>query len=197
MAREVELMPSLKTAMGWLFAVALTGAAFAQSDPQDAAEGDAATEQDETAPRVREPLPSKTLQDIADRLNARERALDRRERDLTDRETDLRDAEQRISQRLEELRELREALQNQVGEADDLTEERLVGLVKMFEAMRSKDGAAVMTEMSQDHGVKVLDRMNRMKAGKLLAAMEPTVAAGLASRMATPIQLAPGAGGTP
>ena len=99
-----------------------------------------------------------------------------------------------MEQRLKELTELRESLQEQVGEADDLTEERLVGLVKMFEAMRSKDGAAVMTEMSQDHGVRVLDRMNRMKAGKLLAAMEPTVAAGLASEMATPINLMPGSG---
>jgi flagellar motility protein MotE (MotC chaperone) len=165
----------------------MAGAAYAQTT-EPAQEG--TDEGDQDVERIiREPLPSASLQLLADRLTARQRALDRRERDLAEREQDLRAAESRVNQRVAELTELREALEQQVGEVGELTEERIIGVVRMFEAMRSKDAAAVMTELSAEDGVRVLDRMNRTKAGKLLAAMHPVQAADLASRMSQPIEL--------
>ena len=167
-----------------------TGAAFGQSKEggDESAEDEAS--QTDAEPRFnREELPSFGLQRLADRLTARERSLERRERDLAEREEDLRLAEARIETRLEELQQLRKDLETAVGQVDEEEEERLIGVVKMFEAMRGKEAAPIMTALAPEEAVQVLDRMNRTKAGKLLAALSPILAADLASRMTRPIVL--------
>lgn len=163
------------------------GVAFGQAPPDDEVE----EPPESTAPIRREELPSAGLQELADRLVSRERALERREEDLSSRESDLRAAESRIELRLEELQKLRESFEEEVGESDTELEERIRSVVKMFEAMRSKDSAAVMVELDKNEAVRVLNRMNRTKAGKMLAAMPPVLAARLTERMTTPIVLEP------
>lgn len=175
----------------WILPLLLsTGTAFGQSREAVETPPDAETTDAESEPHIsREDLPSFGLQRLADRLTARERALERRERDLAQREQDLRIAEQRIETRLEELQQLRKDLEQAVGQVDEEEEDRLIGVVKMFEAMRGKEAAPIMTAMSPEEAVQVLDRMNRTKAGKLLAALPPVLAADLASRMTQPIVL--------
>ena len=152
--------------------------------------GSARGEQGEqTEPGARDPLPSVALQQLADQLNARERALDRREADLELRASDLEELEERVSSRIGELTEAREALIEKLEIADAETEARVNGVVKMFESMRSKNAAAVMGELPSGEAVLVLDRMNRTKAGKLLAAMPAGGAAALAEQMVQPIDV--------
>ena len=188
MAGTHELMFRARR-LGLLAAAAIaTGVAFAQSEPEPEPREEEDSEVN-VVDQPREPLPSAALEALADRLSARERALERRERNLEERESDLNAAEARVVQRLEELTALRTELEEQLGVADEVSDDRVVGVVRMFEAMRSSQGADVMTEMEAGEAVRVLDRMNRTKAGKLLAAMDPALAAGLASRMARPIRL--------
>ena len=116
-------------------------------------------------------------------LDNRERALDRRETSLVAREEELRTLEAELQGRLEELEAVRTELNTLLEEADAEREVKVQGLVKMVEAMRGNQAAAVLVELDAELAVEVLDRMKTSKAGKALAAMPPDRAATLAERM--------------
>jgi flagellar motility protein MotE (MotC chaperone) len=128
---------------------------------------------------------SEGMQWLMDKLRQKERSLDHREATLAAREADLRLAEQKLEERVEELRVLREELRVQLADLDEAQEERVVGLVRMFEGMRSKDAAAILSATDTDIAIHVLERLSRMKAGKVLAEMDPTEAAALANTFAS------------
>lgn len=129
------------------------------------------------------------VEQLAAKLNARERAIDRRETSLQDREADLRAAEDRLEARLGELQELRASIDLQLeGLAED-DERRRAALVVMVEKMKGKDAAPMVGKLDQELAVDVLDRMNPAKAAKVLAAMPPGQSAALASRLAAPTEI--------
>ena len=107
-------------------------------------------------------------------LERKERALERREATLSTREADLHAAEEQVQERIDELEMLRGDLEGLLVKLDDRREERVKGLVKMFESMRPVQAAAILVETEDVVGFEVLDRMNRAKAGKILAALPPT-----------------------
>ncbi|HHO51816.1 MAG TPA: hypothetical protein ENK18_13295 [Deltaproteobacteria bacterium] len=129
------------------------------------------------------------LQDLAGRLNARERALDRRERSLHDREQDLRDAEARLKERLGELSDVRAEIDGLLAELDAVEESRRVALTEMTEKMRPKEAGPFLGAMDEVLAVDLLDRMQTSKAGKILAVMPPPKAARLAEQLTAPITL--------
>ncbi len=133
---------------------------------------------------------SEGMQWLMDKLRQKERSLDHREATLAAREADLRLAEQKLEERVTELQTLREELRVQLGTLDEARETRVVGLVRMFEGMRSKDAAAILASTETDIAIAVLERMSRMKAGKVLAEMEPDQAADLANTFASTPSLA-------
>ncbi len=137
------------------------------------------------------------MQWLVDKLRQKERSLDHREATLAAREADLRLAEQKLEERLKALQSLRQELEVQLGDLDEARETRVVGLVRMFEGMRSKDAAAILAETDTDIAIAVLERMSRMKAGKVLAEMEPDQAAFLANTFASTPGLAATEGSTP
>jgi flagellar motility protein MotE (MotC chaperone) len=126
------------------------------------------------------------LQQLADALETRERSLERREATLEAREAELRQVETELQAQVGELETLRGEIQTLLEQADGEREERVQALVKMTESMRSKDAAALLAEVDPDLAVEVLDRMNRTKAGKALAAMPPPTAAALAEDLTRP-----------
>ena len=129
------------------------------------------------------------LQDLAGRLNARERAIERRERTLQDREADIREAEARLAERLEELEAVRTELDEKLAALDEIEENRRTALTEMTEKMRPKEAAPFLTAMDDDLAVDLLDRMQPAKAGKVLAAMNPPKAARLVEQLTAPITL--------
>lgn len=133
--------------------------------------------------------PGSGLQELAGRLNARERALDRRERSLQDREQDLRDAEARLGERLEELGDVRSEIDDKLAELDALEEGRRVALTEMTEKMRPKEAGPFLGAMDEALAVDLLDRMQPSKAGKILAVMPPPKAARLVEQLTAPITL--------
>jgi flagellar motility protein MotE (MotC chaperone) len=116
-------------------------------------------------------------------LQRKEESLNRREQTIGAREADVRAAEEQVERRIKELQELREQIRASLEDLDGDREERIVGLVKMFESMRPKQAAGILTVTEDDIALEVLERMNRTKAGKALAAMEPKRAAFLAERI--------------
>ena len=135
---------------------------------------------------------SRGMRAVIDALKSRERALDRRERSIEARESDLRQVEAELDARLAELQELRETLKGLLEESDEVREARIRQLTKMVESMRSKQAAGVFAELDNELAVEVLRRMNKAKAGKALAAMEPARAAALGELLTrSPVQEMP------
>jgi len=186
--RGIRMSIALRRALPLLGLVLLTGPARGQ-------DGDAAADAATARARAEDPLlrGSRGLQDLARLLSARERALDRRARTMDQREADLQALLQRIEEERAALEEIHDALEALLDEAEGQQDARLEGLVTMTDKMRDKQAAAMLIEMDPDLAVRVLDRMNRTKAGKALAKMPPAQAAALGERMTRPIRLPGGA----
>ncbi len=116
-------------------------------------------------------------------LQRKEESLNRRQQTITAREADVRAAEEQVERRIIELQELREQVRASLASLDGDRQERVNGLVKMFESMRPNQAADILTVTDNDIALEVLERMNRGKAGKTLAAMDPKRAAYLAERI--------------
>jgi flagellar motility protein MotE (MotC chaperone) len=127
-----------------------------------------------------------------DLLDQKDRGLKRREATLEAREADLRAAESELKARLDELKDVRTNIQGLLEELDEQQKKRVTTLVKMMEAMRDKQAAAILNEAEDVVALEVLMRMNVAKAGKAMAKMAPARAAFFAEKMGRP-PLAPGA----
>lgn len=161
--------------------------AFAQSDEasdEEVAE-DASPDVLSRRPDAEWPDPQTAgMREIIDSLKARERALERREQSLAARESDLRQVETDLQDRLKALQVEREKLEVLLEEADAAKDIRIRAIVKMVESMRAGDAAKIIEELENELAVSVLSRMNKTKAGKLLASVEPRRAAFLAEMLA-------------
>ena len=125
--------------------------------------------------------------ELAGELARRDRALKERDQTLAARESELAEAEKRLDARLAELSALRSEVSKRLDEADEDRTKRLAGLVTMVEKNRAGDIAPMFAALDEALAVQVLERMNRAKAGKLIAVLEPGLAARLAAAMTAPI----------
>ena len=132
---------------------------------------------------------AKGLYDMARALRDRERALDLRERTIASAAQDLVEAETRLDEKIAQLSALDVRVTTGLNGLDEAQEERVVGLVKMMERMRPRESARLMTELDVNLSVTILNRMNRTKAGKMLAQMVPAVAAVRVEMMTQPIPI--------
>ncbi len=128
------------------------------------------------------------LQELADRLMTRERTLDRRDASIEEREADVRQATTDLEARIKTLEGLRSEIDSRLVELSAVEEERLTGLVKMVEGNKPRDIKAWIEALDEDIAVKLLERMTPTKAGKLLAALKPELAARLTARLALPVE---------
>jgi flagellar motility protein MotE (MotC chaperone) len=129
------------------------------------------------------PSPETGREQILALLERKERALERREATVAAREADLRAAEEQLQKRLAELQSLRDEVRKDLVTLDEDREKRVVHLVKMFESMRAPQAAAILAVTEDAIALEVLERMNRSKAGKVLAAMPPDRASALAEQI--------------
>lgn len=127
---------------------------------------------------------------LGEELHRRERSLDERDRTLSAREAELTEAEKRLDARVTELTALRTEVSRQLDKADAEREERIRGIVAMVEKNRPSEISPMIAALDESLAVDVFKRMNKAKAGKLLAVLDPTLAARLASRLAAPIEVA-------
>lgn len=116
-------------------------------------------------------------------LMRKDAALKRREELVENEKQDLRAAEAALEARLLELQKLRDLIREMLTDLDGEREQRVAGLVKMFESMRPKQAAAILEVTDDEIALEVLERMNQGKAGKTLAAMDPERASELAERI--------------
>lgn len=147
--------------------------------------GFAAADGDGRLRRVYDPR-AEALEELAARLQAQERSLDRREKSIVGREQELRGIETRLEERTVELEKLRgeiEALKEQV---DAEHAARVAAVVKTVEAMKPAAAAGMVRKLDEALAIEVVKSMANTKAGKLLAALPPDLAARITEGIAGP-----------
>lgn len=117
-------------------------------------------------------------------LSARREELDLRATQMGT-ETDLMAAaEQRLNERVTELRQLETTVNELLGRLDEAQEQRLAGLVDVYQRMRSKDAAAVFDGLDNDTLVQVASRMRQANLAEVMGRMEPARARELTQMLA-------------
>lgn len=113
-------------------------------------------------------------------LRARREQLDEREQVLDERKVVMEAAEAKLETRIGQLSSLQGNLEQLDGARKQRQGANWTGLVKVYEAMKPRDAAAIFDVLDIHVMLEVLDRMNERKAAAVLAAMQPERA-----RMAT------------
>lgn len=93
-------------------------------------------------------------------------------------------AEQRLSERVAELRALETHVNELLGQLDQVQEQRLRGLVDVYERMRAKDAAAVFDGLDDDVLVQVASRMRQANLAEVMGRMDPARARALTQMLA-------------
>jgi flagellar motility protein MotE (MotC chaperone) len=106
-------------------------------------------------------------------LRRRRGELEAREAALASRDVVLSATEKRLNARVDELASLQSKLEalEQARQARDA--QNWQGLVKLYEAMKPRDAAAIFNDLDKPVLLAVLDRMKDGKAAAVLAAMAP------------------------
>lgn len=105
-------------------------------------------------------------------LRRRRAELDAREASLAARESVLAAAEKRLTARLDELGTLQKRLEAMEAARRAHDDENWHGLVKLYEAMKPRDAAAIFNDLDLPVLLGVVDRMKETKAAPILAAMQ-------------------------
>lgn len=107
------------------------------------------------------------LQDLANRRET----LVERENDLENRTRLLDAAEAQLDKRIVELERLRETIEGLVRQYDEQEEAELASVVKIYETMKPKDAARILSELEMKILLGIMERMNGRKTAPILAAM--------------------------
>lgn len=117
--------------------------------------------------------------------------------DMETREERVQEAEAAVAKKETELKALQIAIQEQLSQLDEAkkqiqgikhqeiakNEEKVKKLIDTFETMSPKAAAQVVAKVDEEIAVTTLARLSTIKAGKILAAMDPSKSARLSERM--------------
>jgi flagellar motility protein MotE (MotC chaperone) len=197
MMPPIRLLPVTIFAMSALLAVKsaeLVRAAAPAPDPAPhvVAAAEAATPTEHPPPQAAAPTPSEepappvTDAERAVLLDLRQRRqeLDGRDTALAARESVLAAAEQKVSARVAELLALQKKLEALDAARKEREDASWQGLVKLYEAMKPRDAAAIFNDLDMPVLLQVIDRMKEAKAAPVLAAMQPDKARDLTEKLA-------------
>jgi flagellar motility protein MotE (MotC chaperone) len=127
-------------------------------------------------------LSSETL--VLQTLAERRKALETREADIANRERLLQAAEQRLQARIDELKSLETQLGGAPSELAQEDDEKIKGLVSMYEAMKPKAAARVFDGLDMGVLIAVSRAMSPRKMSAIMAVMDPDKAGLLTTALA-------------
>lgn len=149
-----------------------------------AATAKAQAQLDEQTKALRDARVSPVEVSVLESLSARRDELDKRNKALDLREQLLKAAEKRVEDRIAELKEIEARIKRRIGENDQRNEERMAGVVKMYETMKPKDAARIFEQLDMGVLIDVARRMEPRKMSAVLAAMDPVTAQELTVELA-------------
>lgn len=117
-------------------------------------------------------------------LQRRRTILEDREKALSQREQELAALEAEVEKKIQRLTQLQEELKGLLSQQQSQREGKLLHLVKLYEAMRPEEAASLLNGLDETLAVGLLSRMNKKKAGKVLAMVNPQRASQLSEKLA-------------
>jgi len=117
-------------------------------------------------------------------LRQRRQELDNRDAAVAARESLLGAAEQKLAARVTELQALQTRLEALEAARKQREDASWQGLVKLYEAMKPRDAAAIFNDLEMPVLLQVVDRMKEAKAAPVLAAMQPDKAREVTTKLA-------------
>lgn len=121
---------------------------------------------------------------VLQRLADRRVELDKMRRDLALREKLLAATEKKLNAKLTELNGLKTQIQGLLKKHDKEQESKLKSLVKIYETMKPKSAARIFEKLEMDILLDVVERMREAKTSLIFAAMDPSTAKAVTSRLA-------------
>jgi len=193
---SVRLMPAAMVTVAAV--LGLKAVAFAQGAAEVAAEEHAApaehAEGETQTAETQNACPAPTFAETAglsqsevqvlQALGARREALQAREGEIDTEAALLNAAEQRLTERLAELRELESTVSELLGQLDESQEQRLAGLVDVYQRMRAKDAATVFDGLEDETLLQVASRMRQQNLAEIMGKMNPVRARALTQMLA-------------
>jgi flagellar motility protein MotE (MotC chaperone) len=121
---------------------------------------------------------------VLESLAARRKVLDTREEEIATRERLLQAAEAKLQARNYELKALEAQLGGAPAEKEQEDQEKIKGLVAMYEAMKPKAAARVFDGLDMDVLISVARAMSPRRMSAIMAVMNPERAAILTTALA-------------
>lgn len=118
-------------------------------------------------------LLTQTEIDLLQQLAERRDRIEAREQEIERRAALLRAAETRIDKKIEELKALETTIQGLIKTYDQQQDQKLAGLVKIYENMKPKQAAKIFEELEMDVLLMVAERISSRKLAPIMAAMNP------------------------
>jgi flagellar motility protein MotE (MotC chaperone) len=122
--------------------------------------------------------------DVLQKLSVRREALEGRQKELDQRENLVKAAEARIDKKIAEMKTLQTNIEGMLKQVDRQDEEKMKSLVKIYETMKPKDAANILSTLELPVQMGVLGRMKESKVALILAAMEISKAQAVTDAMA-------------
>lgn len=111
--------------------------------------------------------------DILQNLSDRRAELDQREQELALKQTVLAATEERINDKIRDMKKLKEDVDKVLKLYNEKQGTEIKGLVKIYEAMKPGDAAAIFNELEMPILLDVIDTMSERKVAPILAGMDP------------------------
>jgi flagellar motility protein MotE (MotC chaperone) len=147
------------------------GAALAQNAPAEAPAKPAepaAMAPDPLKPGGAQPKFSATEIELLQSLSKRRTELDQRSDELDRRDLLLKATEQRVQEKIDRLQQMQAQIDAALGKVDDQEDERLKSLVRIYEAMKPQEAAAIFDKLDQPVLMQVLTRMKDKSVAAIL-----------------------------
>ena len=120
---------------------------------------------------------------ILQSLGQRRAELDQREQGLNSREQLIQAADDKLDARVTQLQSLKTQIQSLLDQANKTNSDDTVRMVKVYESMKPKDAAAVLTTMSDEVRLPIAAGMKDRALAAILGAMTPDAARELTEKL--------------
>lgn len=112
----------------------------------------------------------------------------KREKNLEIKEIELKTLSGEVDKRLTQLQKVRDDLQRLLEKKDEVEDQRIKSLSKMYEKMEPSQGAALLAELDQELAVQILSGIKPKVAGLLLSNMPQEKATSLSVAYSTLVE---------
>ncbi len=123
----------------------------------------------EAAPAASNVTPLDAERSLLDALNRKEKELNAREEEVVKKEERLNIVKADIEQRLSELKLEHEKIAVLVKKIDEIDDQRVKRIVKIYESMNPEEAASRIEKLEEDMAVMILSSMSERKAAKVLS----------------------------